>query len=598
MNLKMLQVFAPEVGLITEQPSILLPNTATSDIQDMYFQSGEVKRYKKRIQMFNGLPDGVITKFTFAQESQDRKYLMYFTKKDVCYRDRVADNFVFLNQAITNVVIDSVASLTGNQTQLTVTLGTGTSISYIKAGDYIRIGDNTSSATTDDIWYEIASVEGVDTLIIDGDLPTGYYVPTGGDVCYIRQTFAGLDSDIWVVDNASETLIATNNGIDYPIMWRGGDDLVENLTEEFKCRWLTYYSGRAFAGYIISGGQNYPVNIRWSGLLDFTDWGDTGSDAGEIALTEGRGYISRLLSFRDYLYVIKSESIERLWAVASEDIVNTKLLRNDLGTKSPHSFVIYRDMIYFYCTLDRTFRKFDGFSDIVISKNQDSLVKGITLSSENIIRGYFIGETRQLIWSIPYGGETTLNKLLIADIDYSNSPWTVIDMVVLSFGKFELYNGYNWDNLPYPDWSSWVWDSWRGADGFSESTFDCCSDYDGNIYQMNASRLDNDEEYTSHIVFETDMSNKKGALPVFKRLLKIQVYTRDKGTGDVRIDIKRDLEAEWQSGGSFDLYGGKDINISIVPMDFRAKTFKIRFSSEYDFELIGFVLYYSPLGDR
>jgi len=151
MNLKSFPVFSPQAGLITDQPSILLPSVATSDVQDMYFQSGEVKRYKKRMPLFSSLPDPIIKQFTFNQASEDKKYFIYFTAKDLVYRDRANDNYVFINPIIDSGSIIEVEEVTGNQTQLKVELGTGISISSIKAGDYIRIGQD-GLPTTDDVW--------------------------------------------------------------------------------------------------------------------------------------------------------------------------------------------------------------------------------------------------------------------------------------------------------------------------------------------------------------------------------------------------------------------------------------------------------------
>jgi hypothetical protein len=202
------------------------------------------------------------------------------------------------------------------------------------------------------------------------------------------------------------------------------------------------------------------------------------------------------------------------------------------------------------------------------------------------------------MWSVPYAGSSTLNKILIADIDYAKSPWTVVDMEAVSFGRYENATEYSWSTLPFSEWASWGWDSWRSSDGAEDAGFDCCAGYDGRMFAMNSSRLDDGVEYESYIVFETDMTSKNGALPVYKRLHKIQVYTRDKGTGSVQIEVKRDLEAEWQDAGEFDLSSGNEINVSVVPMDFRAKTFKVKFSSVYDYEIIGFILWYVPLGDR
>ena len=598
MNLESFPVFSPQEGLISDTPSILLPSTATSDIQDMYFQSGEVKRYRKRQELFSALPDAVITQFTLNQASQDRKYFLYFTKNDIVYRDRNNNRYVFLNSMISGGTVDSAVDITGGFTQLNFTLGTGVSFDDVKAGDYIRLGEADTVKTTDDTWYEVTEVTDADTLVVEGSLPTGYEIPTAGVEFAIRSTFNGTDEDVWVCANASETLVATNNGKDFPIRWLGGSNEIEDITDEFKCRWIDYYGGRVVASYILANGQSYPVNYRWSGLLDEMDWGGTGSDAGESALTEGQGYITRTLVFRDNMYVFKSESIEKIWAVTSDDIFNSKVLRVDLGTKSPHSFVLYRDVIYFYATIDRTFRRFDGYYDQVMSRDQDPTIKNITTAKEKLIQGYFVNDTRQLMWSVPYAGSETLNKIFIADIDYADSPWTVIDMIATSFGKYEIGTDLDWSTLPFDDWSSWNWESWLSAEGSADTAIDCCSDTEGYVYQMNASRLDNGEEYTSYIVFETDFSNKKTTLPFYKRLLKIQFYTRGAPGGTVKVEVKRDNEDSWYDAGDFTLTADREINIIDFFLDRRAKSFKIKLSTEFDFELIGYVPWYMKAGER
>jgi hypothetical protein len=170
-------------------------------------------------------------------------------------------------------------------------------------------------------------------------------------------------------------------------------------------------------------------------------------------------------------------------------------------------------------------------------------------------------------------------------------------MECYSFGGYEVVSNYDWSTLPYEEWASWAWASWKANDGSTGTEFDVCTDSQGYVYRMNDSRLDDGEEYESYIVFETDLA-QKGALPFYKRLLKIQFYTRDSGSGTLDVSIKRDLETEWVSAGAVALGGGRDINTTVLPVDFRAKTFKVKVSSTYDFQLVGMVFWFQPMGDR
>ena len=600
MNWKSIGIFSPESGLVTSTPSILLPDSATSEMKDVYFKNGEVRRYNKRVDLFDdSLGVDILNQYKFEIQSEDETYFMYFTENDIAYRDRNNDDYVYLTPIYDEGTVTTLTVLSGSRFQLDFSLPSGESlIASLKIGDYIKLGSGTDPYLASDNWYEIESIDDVDTITCSGVVPSGYDPAdvTGGDTYAVRQTFAGLDTDYWVVDTYFETLIATNNGVDYPIYWDGTGQ-VEVMTEEFKCKHIASFGGRVVALYLIASGVEYPTNYRWSELDDVTGWGGTGSDAGEGQLYNGDGYITKAFRYRDYLYVFKSESIVRLWAVASDSIFQNKLVRTDLGTKATHSFIIYRDVVYFYCTQDKTFRRFDGFYDNVMSTGIEQLARAINVGKENLIQGYYVGDERQLCWAVPYLSSTTLSHIVIADLDYKDSPWSLIEMPVTSFGTYTAGVDLDWSLLPYDEWASWNWDAWLSGEDSSETRIDAVADSDGNMYQLNASRQDDGEDYESYIVFNTDMSAKKSMLPTNKRFLKVQFYMRD-AVGDMTLYIKRDNENEWVESQTFDMNVGREINIITVPIHFLAKSFQVKLSTKYDFNLIGMIFWYIEDGDR
>jgi hypothetical protein len=594
---KSIAVFSPDKGLDTVTPSILLSESATSEMKDVAFKYGEVRRYQKRLELFESesIGDAVLAQYRFEQASFDKTWFMYFTAKDVIYRDQVNDKFVYLTPSYSEGTVSGASTISGTQFTLDFTLPTGQSlISSLKAGDYIKLGSATDPEVTD-TWYRVDSVDDIDTITCDGVLPSGYS-PTADDY-YVRSTFSGTNNDYWCVDTFFEEVIATNNGVDYPIKWDGTTDTTEIITEEFKCKWLSSFGGRIVASNLISGGNSFPINQRWSGLADSTDWGGTGSDAGERQEINGSGYIVKTFLYRDFLYIVKSTSIQRMWAVSSADIFQSKAVRNDLGTESAHSFIIYRDVVYFFCTQDNTFRRFDGYYDSILSTGIDSLARGITSASRKIVQGAYVQSERQLCWAIPYENSTTLSHVLISDLDYKDSPWSLIEMDSTCFGTYETVDNLTWNTLPYASWDSWDWESWLEDEGGAESQLDTISDSTGGVYILNGSRQDKGVDYRSSIVFNVDMGSKR-KLSTVKRFLKLQLYMRD-GTGTVELAVKKDNENEWQPiDETINQEQGNDINIIEVPVDFTAKSFQLELSSYYNFGLIGMIFWYVDIGDR
>lgn len=568
-------------------------------MKDVYFKYGEVRRYNKRLDFFGDeLGTPVLNQFKLEQASQDKEWFLYFTNRDIMYRDRNAQEYVYITPQYSEGTVTATTTLTGQQFSLDFLLPSGESLLVsAKAGDYIRLG-STEDAKASDTWYLVTDVTDADSIVCDGVLPTGYDPAdvTGGDDYVIRQVFSGLTTDYWTIDNFNETLIATNNGVDYPIYWTGTGQ-VANMTEEFKCKALSAFGGRVVASHLISGGTSFPKNRRWSGLDDYLDWGGTGSDAGEVQLIDLTGGIAKTIVYRDFLFTFSSDSIMRSWAVVTDDIFNNKIVRADLGTKAAHSFMVYRDVMYFYCTQDSTFRRFDGFYDNVLSTGIQNLARSINVAKEHLIQAYFVNNERQLMWAIPYLDSSTLSHILISDLDMKDQPWSLIEMDTVSFGTYTQGVDLEWDSLPYDEWASWDWDSWLGNDDAAETRLDMVADGNGKVYQLNATRQDDGEDYTSYIVFNTDMADKK-KLQIYKRFLKVQFYMRNAPTGTMTLEVKRDNESEWITAGTINLNAGRDINVIELPVDFLAKSFQIKLSTEYDFQLIGMIFWYIEIGDR
>jgi hypothetical protein len=93
------------------------------------------------------------------------------------------------------------------------------------------------------------------------------------------------------------------------------------------------------------------------------------------------------------------------------------------------------------------------------------------------------------------------------------------------------------------------------------------------------------------------MSGKK-TLHMNKRLLDIFSYFVNKGTGTATVYVKRDNEAAWQEAGEISLTGEQEIIIKHLAPDYLAKHFLIKFVFRNDFEFVGTVFEFVPIGER
>lgn len=133
-----------------------------------------------------------------------------------------------------------------------------------------------------------------------------------------------------------------------------------------------------------------------------------------------------------------------------------------------------------------------------------------------------------------------------------------------------------------------------------------CSDDSGYTYILHNSFLDDGEIYESYFILSTDLAEKQG-LHIKKRLLDLWSYFEKKGTGICKIYIKRDNEFTWQYAGEISMTGDEDIIVKHLPsenedssgdVDFLAKHFLIKFVFQNDFDFIGLINEFIPIGAR
>jgi len=590
-------IFSPILGLRKDMPSILLKEAYTPECEDVIWQEGEVWRIRKRILEFAyQFPDKILNMEYYFKDTTNEWWFLVFTKRDIAYRDIQNNKFNFINKIYNQGTITSAVQNSGGTFTLTFSLPSGEDLNdETKEGDFIRLDDKTAPYTSADTWYEVVSVDAYNEITVTGSVPSGFPASGGSDYA-IRKTFSGADLAYWSIIVFHEKLLATNRGADNIIIWQGSGQ-VSDLTCPYKTNFLYEYNERVLLIRTIEGGVDYPFRMRWSGLADETDWGGSGSDAGAMEVNEGPGVLQGCSTYKGNLLIFKDGAIVRAWNVEGIMVFNKKMIIDGIGTNSPDSIMEMEEGTYFYSG-DNTFRFFNGLVASVISEEIDPIAKNINPNFEQYIQVTLIEEFNQILWAIPYADSQQNDKILIYDLDFARNNWGVEDIVVASLGYYEAETVYDWSSLSiFDNWADWWWPSWKHRAGLQAFPLDLVGAYDGKIYRLNASEQDAGEDYTGHQILETDLGDKK-RMAILDRLLLIQAYVRQEASGTLDFHIKRDNEASWQSAGSVNLAGNREVLIRELPVDYLAKTFLIKCSGQNRFRLIGMILKYEEVGER
>lgn len=578
-------IFSPILGLRKDMPSILMREAYTPDCQDVIWQDGEIHRIRKRLLEFDyQFPDKILSMEYYFKPSTDEWWFVVFTKRDIAYRDITNNRFVFINKLYTT------GTITIEATNLKKVIGSETAFqTNLKVGDFLKIG--AGEVHSNSTWYEVDSIESETVLYLKTDAEA-----CSGSAYVVRKTFSGTDYDYWSVITFHEKLLATNRGLDNIIIWQGPGQ-VADLNCPYKATFLYDYNERVLLVRTIESGNEYPFRIRWSGLADETDWGGSGSDAGAMEVNEGGGVLQGCATYKGNLLIFKSAGIIRAWNVEGIAVFNKKLVVDGIGTNAPDSILEMEEGTRFYSG-DNTFRFFNGLTANVISSEINAITKNINPNFEQYIQVTMIEELNQILWAIPYTDSEVNNKVLIYDLDFARNNWGVEDMEVASLGYYETETAYDWSSMSiFANWLDWWWVSWKYRAGLSAFPIDVMGTYDGKIYRLNASEKDAEQDYTGYQVLQTDLGGNK-RLNVFDRLLLIQAYVRQEASGVLNFHIKRDDEPNWQYAGSINLAGDREILIKDLPVDYLAKTFKIKISGQNPFKFLGTILKYQEVGER
>ena len=647
-------ITSPAMGIKEDIPSILLSQAYLSDSVDMIFRDGELKRAKKRkLEFADQLPDPILHQPYYEKPASSTAYAMVFTRRDICWRDKSQDRYVFINKIYnTGIIIDAVEN--SNDT-FTLTLQSA-DLSDVQPGDFIQLDDDVSYHTGV-IWYEISDAISDDTLICIGSLPSNFDIPSSGREYAIRLQFnTEVSGGMWSTAQMLEKLVMSNN-VDNVLVWDGSGQAEDLVNCPYRCKVVYNYENRLilFDITLIQTGENMPFAFAFSGIDDIEDWGDTiktdpnytgvwdtdkeyltndivkynglyyvalqntvsnatspetdieswgalqePSDSSYWQVNEGRGKIIGAGDYAGFLYIFKEKSIVKAWTVVDIDVFHKTISVENIGTFAPESIVSTEKGIFFYAN-DGTFRLWDGITPIVISDNIRNKARTINPEFNYLVRGKWIREFNYIVWAAPYSSSETNDIVFVYNIGNGiNGSWTTMDMPVSTWGEYLVETGImNWYDLTFADWYDWDWENWFTYTVLAGNPLILMGGYDGYVYRAYGSEQDNGIDYNGYAVIETDLSPDKSLANVFKRMTNIWVFTRPDGKGKyMDLSAKRDTNPLPKKLGRVELAGPEAIIRKKLACDIRAKSFSVKISLNNPGTLIGLIFQFKIDGEN
>ena len=209
----------------------------------------------------------------------------------------------------------------------------------------------------------------------------------------------------------------------------GDEDVVEEYTPYYltKAKHLTVFENYLLIGNTYENGSYHYQRVRWSDIGDETNWlsGSSGSmEVGQSDKITGFGH------YQGFLIIFKESSYFKVWLVGFPFIFNKIRLSKEIGCQCSHSIINdSKGRLYFFSS-EGTFKEIT--MGTISSEIQTDIVAKIQPDYVELIKGAFINETEEILWSIPV--ESDKNNTLVS---FKEGKWLIIDSAVPAFGEFK-----------------------------------------------------------------------------------------------------------------------------------------------------------------
>lgn len=365
----------------------------------------------------------VVYKIVRYVEKDTTVNTLYLTETNLARREGSGSNtFSYKTETYTTGTISSITGTTVEGS------GVDWSTAGIAAGDmFIMDSDHSSAVEPDANWVAVESVTDADTL----ELASSY--TKNGTSYKLRKVYAVPSNERWwhcIVDDK----FCFGNGSVNTQYWAGTGYAADlDSTYAIKARYGIEFGQRLVIADL--GSTRDPVLLRWSKLLDPTDWTD--SSAGYKQFLESEDYIVGLGKVGTNIVVYKEDSIVFGNLTGNpDDAFEWPSHKRGIGLSAPYSIVEVMGTNAFIGKED--FYVIDG-GEAVPLKNSDKIKdKFFDIVGQTEVKKTF-GFRNDWENEIAWVANTTAGKFAFV-YNYKNFEWYVYEYAanITGFGKGEV----------------------------------------------------------------------------------------------------------------------------------------------------------------
>ena len=222
-------------------------------------------------------------------------------------------------------------------------------------------------------------------------------------------TFTSLPSAVCYRLNSADVILFSSP-TDGLVMWDGEND-VQKIESAPSLSSLTFHYERLFG----ISAQN-PYELWFSDDFDPTNWTIDSSSAGFIQMLDDRGELKKVISYNDYLYILREHGISRLSGAGAQESFYLSHMFVSSGRIYENTAQVCGDKILFMSSAGLCL--FDGVSVTPIVRDLASVIS----VNEDSSSAYYDGKY-YLSCKIDFGdvvfndGSHTNNALLILDAE-------------------------------------------------------------------------------------------------------------------------------------------------------------------------------------
>lgn len=283
-----------------------------------------------------------------------------------------------------------------------------------------------------------------------------------------------------------------SNGVNPPYKWDNFASVMTTLTgAPSVCKALYVHNNRVIVGNIQEGAYAFPARLRWSDIIDPTDWNrDLKLSSGKhdcvnqnTSLT-GTDVIQAITShpFGNRLVVFTERNIWYGNPVEFPRVYTFDSIDRDIGLIAPRLFVKTPKGLYFM-SQEAVYRiGGDGVMEELSFPIRNSIFPLLNKSKISTSFCYYKPSTREVVFAVPLGTDTTPSTAFVWQ-EETNS-WTIWSVDYAAHSTYFDSSNTTWDTIPDAQWnliSDSRWDNF-GLTGVLPS--ECVGNSSGQILKQ------------------------------------------------------------------------------------------------------------------